>query len=353
MNKLYTAAMLMVVSSMAVAGGHGGMDNSSNSASAAKSGSGVHFYGRLYVGYDHRSTGSGNSVDSIRDNGQKSRLGIKFKENLGSMSLVGKAEWKFDIADGTATGDGTDCSNAQDCRTFNLHVGNLGFQTALGYIGMGSFESPYKTMGMYDHNMDTAIALNQHGATSDGAFGQAGTWDSSLSIHTKLGPMEIAYLRGMSEQANNANVQKSDYAVGLRVADMVLPGLEFGFARNHDKSGASKRGLSNDKLFASYKLMPGLGVFYTDEEVEIAGSNHAAGDITTMGLHYMMGHNMIQIAIAEGNMDASTTDYDVVSISNQMNLSKSTDLTIGYTRKGIEGSGNAVRSYGLGITHKF
>ena len=351
MNKLYTAAMFMAVSSMAVAGG--GMDHSSHSASAMKSGSGVHFYGRLYVGYDHKSTGSANSVDSIRDNGQKSRLGIKFKENLGSMSLVGVAEWKFDIADGTATGDGTNCSNAQDCRTFNLHVGNLGFQTALGYIGMGSFESPYKTMGMYDHNMDTAIALNNHGGTSDGAFGIAGTWDSSLSLHTMVGPIEVAYLRGMSEQTNNANVQKSDYAVGLRVADMVLPGLELGFARNHDKSGDSNRGLSNDKIFASYKVMPGLGVFFTDEEVEIAGSNHAAGDIRTMGLHYTMGHNMIQIAVAEGNMDTATTDYDVVSISNQMNLSKSTDVTIGYTRKGIEGSGNAVRSYGLGITHKF
>jgi len=134
---------------------------------------------------------------------------------------------------------------------------------------------------------------------------------------------------------------------------MVLPGLEVGFARNHDKSGDSNRGLSNDKVFASYKVMPGLGVFFTDEEVEIAGTNHAAGDIRTMGLHYTMGHNMIQIAVAEGNMDAATTDYDVVSISNQMNLSKATDLTIGYTRKGIEGSGNAVRSYGLGITHKF
>ena len=57
MNKLYTAAMFMAASSMAVAGGHGGMDHSSHSASAGKSGSGVHFYGRLYVGYDHRSTG--------------------------------------------------------------------------------------------------------------------------------------------------------------------------------------------------------------------------------------------------------------------------------------------------------
>ena len=99
--------------------------------------------------------------------------------------------------------------------------------------------------------------------------------------------------------------------------------------------------------------MPGLGIFYTGEEVEIAGSNHAAGDITTYGLHYTMGHNVIQLAYGDGNMDAATTDYDVWSISNQMNLSKSTDLTIGYTRKGIEGTGDAVRSYGLGITHKF
>ena len=44
MKKLYTAAMFMAVSSMAVAGG--GMDHSSHSASAAKSGSGVHFYGQ-------------------------------------------------------------------------------------------------------------------------------------------------------------------------------------------------------------------------------------------------------------------------------------------------------------------
>ena len=99
--------------------------------------------------------------------------------------------------------------------------------------------------------------------------------------------------------------------------------------------------------------MPGVGVFYTGEEVEIAGTNHAAGDITTYGVHYTMGHNVIQIAYADGNMDAATTDYDVWSISNQMNLSKSTDVTIGYTRKGIEGANNAVRSYGLGITHKF
>jgi hypothetical protein len=351
MKRLYIAAIFMAVTTMSFAGGQGGMNHSSHSAASATSGSGVHFYGRLYVGYDHRSTGSANSVDSVRDNGGKSRMGIKFKENLGAISLIGNAEWKFDIADGTSTSDATNCTNAQDCRTFDLHIGNLGFATPLGYIGMGSFESPYKTMGMYDLNMDTAIALNQHGATSDGAFGIAGTWDSSVSYHAAMGPLEVAYMRGLSEQTTS-NVQKSDYALGLKVSHM-MPGLEFGFARNHDKSGDSGRGTSNDKIFASYKVMPGLAVFYTGEEVEVAGTNHGAGDINTYGAHYKMGHNMIQIAIADGNMDTATTDYDTISISNSMHLSKSTDVTIGYTRKGIEGAGNAVRSYGLGITHKF
>jgi len=139
MNKLFTAVAFMAASStLAFAGGHSGSNNSS-SASAAHSGNGVHFFGRLYVGYENRASASANSVDSIRDNGGKSRLGIKFKENLGAMSLIGHAEWKFDIADGTSTRDSsTACTNARDCRTINLHVGNLGFLTGLGYVGIGS-----------------------------------------------------------------------------------------------------------------------------------------------------------------------------------------------------------------------
>ena len=90
MKKLYLAVMLMAVSTLGIAGGGHDMHHS---ATSAKSGSGVHFYGRLYLGYDHRAVGSANSVDSIRDNGGKSRLGIKFKENLGAISLIGNAEW--------------------------------------------------------------------------------------------------------------------------------------------------------------------------------------------------------------------------------------------------------------------
>ena len=82
MNKLFTAVIFTAVSStLAFAGGHS-MDGHSSNASAAKAGSGVKFFGRLYVGYENKTTGAADSIDNIRDNGGKSRLGIKFSENL-------------------------------------------------------------------------------------------------------------------------------------------------------------------------------------------------------------------------------------------------------------------------------
>ncbi len=362
LRKICTAAVFTVVMSVNANAG-GGMDHSSHSAVAGKSGSGVHFFGRLYVGYDQKATGSANSVDSIRDNGLKSRLGIKFKENLGGLTMLGHAEWKFDIADGWATSDSKNCSTdangSSPCQTIELHVGHLGFMTPLGYLGMGSYETPYKTMGMYDHNMDTAIGMNGHGATSKTAFGIAGTWDSGIMYSGKVGPFEIAYLRGMGENANNNNVAKNDYSFGIRTENLLLAGLELGVARTFDKSGGAD-GESNDKIFASYKVMPGLGVFYTIEDLEIGttsatGFTNGEGDIETFGAHYTMGMHNIQVVYATGDSRevAANEDYRTLGLSNRMQLSKSTDITIGYIRQGMQGSGNAVRTYGLGITHSF
>ena len=54
MKKLYTVAFLLAMSStLAFAGGHGGHDgHGMNKMSAASAGSGVHFYGRIYLGYE-------------------------------------------------------------------------------------------------------------------------------------------------------------------------------------------------------------------------------------------------------------------------------------------------------------
>ena len=360
-KKIFSAVALTAVTSISAFAG-GTMDHSSHSATAAKSGSGVHFFGRLYVGYDNKKTGSGNSVDSIRDNGLKSRIGIKFKENLGALTMLGHMEYKFDVADGWATSDSKNCSTdangSSPCQTIELHVGHLGFMTPVGYLGIGSYETPYKTMGMYDYNMDTAIGMNNHGATSKTDFGIAGTWDSSVMYTTKLGPFEISYLRGMGENSNNNNIAKNDYSLGIRMENVLLAGLELGVARAFDKSEGDD-GESNDKIFASYKVMPGLGLFYTFEDLEIVstgnGFTNGEGDIETYGAHYTSGMHNVQFVYAKGDSRevAANEDYETIGLSNRMQLSRSTDVTIGYIRQGFQGSGTPVRTYGLGITHSF
>ena len=167
--------LLISLSTLSYAGGQSMSDGNHNHASSAKASSGVHFYGRLYVGYD-KTTGSVNRLD---DEGNKSRLGLKIR----SGNIVGNLEYKFDIGDGTS-GAGNNCgtNNANGCQTFAMHVGNLGFMTPLGYIGAGTYEAPYKTMGQFDTNMDTAIALNAHGAFSQGQGGIAGNFEGAIAV---------------------------------------------------------------------------------------------------------------------------------------------------------------------------
>jgi hypothetical protein len=248
--------------------------------------------------------------------------------------------------------------------------------TPLGYVGMGTFESPYKTMGLYDTNMDTALALNEHGGTSKGNFGQAGTWEGALSYHAKMGPLELAYMRGVSDKANSS-IGKGDYSFGISLTDLI-GGLQIGYARVHDKvTTTATGGESNDKIFLSYKIMPGLGIFYMEEDMDIEGSSNfdnrnvnsstssvlaGAGDIDTIGIHYTMGNNMIQLTHSEGEgrVDADM-DYATVAISNRMRLSKATDITFGYVRQGFNGTGAGggsqndkhKRSVAIGITHSF
>lgn len=377
MKKLYILVVMMAMSPLGFAGGYGGHDHSSMGASGA--GSGVHFYGRIYLGYDRvsQSGTDGGAVAGLRDNGQKSRMGIKFTENLGGLTLIGNAEYKFDLGDGDATSDSKTCSaTLSDCRTFNLHIGNLGLMTPIGYIGAGTFESPYKSMGMYDTTMDTAIAMNLHGGTSKGSFGQAGTWESAVTYHAKMGVFEFAYMRGMSDKAN-ANVGKGDYSVGIVARDLFLGGLELGFARAHDKvTTTATDGESNDKWFLSYKVMPGVGFFYTKEEMDVENSNNfdngnvgttassvldGDGDINTAGLHITLGNNMIQLTHTVGDARvAGDMDYQTITISNQMKLSKATDITFGIARQGFDGTGSGSgqndkqkKTIALGLTHSF
>ena len=107
MKNILSMAFILAFSSSVFAGGaQMGSHQGHNAMSSGKSSSGVHFYGRMYVGYDDKQTGSAADVENLDDGGTKSRLGLKFTEtisskhskghsNLGVMCLNGVTkQWK-------------------------------------------------------------------------------------------------------------------------------------------------------------------------------------------------------------------------------------------------------------------
>ena len=118
--------------------------------------------------------------------------------------------------------------------------------TGLGYIGAGTFEAPYKTMGQFDTNMDTAIALNSHGAFSQGQGGIAGNFESAIAYHAMMGPVELGFMYAASDNTatDHANTDRGDYSLGLTFKDMIMGGLTFGYATYNTRSISAKINLS-------------------------------------------------------------------------------------------------------------
>jgi len=353
MKKLLSIVLLMGLSSISYAGGHAMGDGNNNHASSAKASSGVHFYGRMYVGYDKTS----GTVQRLDDEGNKSRLGLKIR----SGNIVGNLEYKFDIGDGTS-GSGNNCGSASEngCQTFDLHIGNLGFMTPMGYVGAGTYEAPYKTMGQFDTNIDTAIALNSHGAQSQGQGGIAGNFEGAIAYHAMMGPVELGFMYAATDNTaqDNTNTDRGDYSLGITFKDMIMGGLTFGYATYNDNEVSGGNSESNDKFFASYKVMPNMGIFVSLEDLEVANtfiaSSNTDGEIKTFGIHYSMGSADLQLVSAEGDSSgAANQDYNTRSISAKINLSKHSDITIGYTKKDFDQDGTDVSTSGLGLTHKF
>jgi hypothetical protein len=234
--------------------------------------------------------------------------------------------------------------------------------TPLGYVGAGTFEAPYKTMGQFDTNMDTAIALNSHGGFSQGQGGIAGNFESAIAYHAMMGPIELGFMYAASDNTatDHANTDRGDYSLGITFKDMIMSGLTFGYAKYNDNELAGGDRESNDKFFASYKVMPNMGVFVSLEDLAIANtyiaSSNVNGDIKTYGIHYSMGAADLQLVTAQGeagNGGAANQDYSTNSISAKINLSKHSDITIGYTKQDFDNDGTDISTSGFGLTHKF
>jgi hypothetical protein len=67
-----------------------------------------------------------------------------------------------------------------------------------------------------------------------------------------------------------------------------------------------------------------------------------------------MGMADIQLVTAEGDSEgADNQDYNTRSISAKINLSKHSDITIGYTKQDFDLDGTDISTSGFGLTHKF
>ena len=63
---------------------------------------------------------------------------------------------------------------------------------------------------------------------------------------------------------------------------------------------------------------------------------------------------ILQLVSAEGDSDgAANQDYQTRSISAKINLSKHSDITLGYTKQDFDSTGSDFSTAGVGLTHKF
>jgi len=125
----------------------------------------VKLYGIAQVEYNvEDDDGAGqDSVQSVDDDGVRSRIGVKFSEKLGGgLKAFGKFEWALDPADSNTSGTGAGLA-ARD-----QHVGIKG---SWGSIAAGSFHAPYKTAGgvKWDPWTATHLQARRAGGMTGGA----------------------------------------------------------------------------------------------------------------------------------------------------------------------------------------
>ena len=129
----------------------------------------VKLYGIAQVEYNIEDRDGSDSVQSVDDDGVRSRIGVKSSEKLGGgLKAFGKFEWALDPADSNRSGIG-DGLRARD--QF------VGLKSSWGSIAAGSFHAPYKTAGgvKWDPWTATHLQARRAGGMAGGSGGISGT----------------------------------------------------------------------------------------------------------------------------------------------------------------------------------
>jgi predicted porin len=320
-----------------------------------KNSSDVTFYGKLFVQFDSvKSEGFTSSVDSLRDDEGMGRFGVRGKSSISNgYDLHYKAEYAFDMADGTSTPDSSSCG---DCRTFSLKEGWLGMLTHFGEFKFGSIKSPYRYMAKHDILHDTIVQARDSRMITQSSMGHSSYWRESVFYGIKSGNLELAYIYGIGE-GTRINVKK-DYGYGIEYKNFIVKGFDIVHAASKDDSVKD----DNKKTTFTYNLkLPNnkkIKVWYMHENVGLDNKMFTQsgndGKVDWYGINYKTGPLTFQYSYSEADADAgSDYDRDGYNMGLQYKLSKTSRVYAGYSKNNANQTGKDLRATMIGLRYDF
>ena len=167
-----------------------------------------------------------DSTISMGDNA-RGRVGMKGSEELGNgMTMIGKAEFKMDTADGdagTAT-DTTDTDPKVDAQGISLQKREMmvGLKAGWGTFAMGRLKPAYKYAGGVKYDAFVATALEARGVTMSGkvgtgkAMGHNSFASDTVGVYLMGGKLSINYGVDEATAASSTDGNMGDLAIAYK-----------------------------------------------------------------------------------------------------------------------------------------
>ena len=333
-------------------------------APAVASAGDVTVYGRVQAEYsiEDSSANGQDSLQSVNDDGNQSRIGFKFKEKLGGgLTAFGKLEYHINPSQGAGTAN----SNAnQNNNAFGGRDQHVGIKGSWGSIAAGSFHAPYKTAGgvKWDAFNATHLQARRAGGMSGGTGigGHNGFMRNAIYYTSpNVNGFKVQFAISPDETetvANNGGTTNSDdgdndYSLAVQYKNGPWHAI-FAHNRNNNDSASgdetlTKAGLRwkngpwtlagqyesiNDSAAVDSGKAP-TGIGSTQDYRVKAGDD---GDILFLQGSYKAGNNIFVATYGQTDGDAATGtggdyDYDFFALGVIHKFSKKTRIFAGYT----------------------
>jgi len=307
-----------------------------------------------------------DSQQAVDDDGNRSRLGVKFSEKLGGgLTAFGKLEWSFDPSNGQGS------SGAASAGAFGSRDQFVGIKSSWGAISAGSHHAPYKTAGgvKWDPWTATHLQARRAGGMSGGTGigGHNGFMRNSIYYTSpKVNGFLVQFAISPDETNSGANNGSgngidstddgdNDYSIALQYKNGPWHAL---VAHNRNNVG-SNDGNGDDETLSKVGLRWKSGPWTLAGQYEViddgqasAGGNNVGGrsrfagcngcdsDILWLNAQYKAGNNIFTVSygntdvdVPSGGSGGAVDDYDhnYFAIGVIHKFSKKTRIFAGYT----------------------